>query len=96
MSAGRPLSLLELSADEAAQLQSPAESRTLPHSIVQRAQFVLACAAGNTNTVVAKRFGVSGSTVDKWRQRYLDLGVWCQESIEPLAMANPACGEPLH
>jgi transposase len=47
----------------------------LPHSIVQRAQIVLACAAGDTNTVVAQRFGVRGSTVGKWRQRYLDLGI---------------------
>jgi putative transposase len=47
----------------------------LPHSIVQRAQIVLACAAGDTNTAVAKRFGVRGSTVGKWRQRYLDQGI---------------------
>jgi putative transposase len=75
MSTGRPLALLELSDDQAAQLQSLAGSRTLPHSIVQRAQIVLACAAGDTNTAVAKRFGVRGSTVGKWRQRYLDLGI---------------------
>jgi putative transposase len=66
---------LELSADEASQLQSLAGSRTLPHSIVHRAQIVLACAAGDTNTAVAKRFGVRGSTVGKWRQRYIDLGI---------------------
>ena len=66
---------LELSVDEVSQLQSLAGSRTLPHSIVQRAQIVLACAAGDTNTAVAKRFGVRGSTVGKWRQRYLDQGI---------------------
>jgi putative transposase len=47
----------------------------LPHSIVQRAQIVLACAAGHTNTAVAKSLGLRGSTVGKWRQRYLDLGI---------------------
>ena len=31
--------------------------------------------AGETNTAIAKRFGVRGSTVGKWRQRYLDLGI---------------------
>jgi len=36
---------------------------------------VLACAAGDTNTSVAKRFGVRGATVGKLRQRYLDLGI---------------------
>ena len=75
MPTGRPMAPLELSADEASQLQSLAGSRTLPHSIVQRAQIVLACAAGETNTAVAKRFAVRGSTVGKWRQRYLDLGI---------------------
>ena len=75
MSVGRPMAPLELTADEVSQLQSLAGSRTLPHSIVQRAQIVLACGAGETNTAVAKRFCVRGSTVGKWRQRYLDLGI---------------------
>jgi putative transposase len=56
---------LELSVDDVSQPQSLAGSRTLPHSIVQRAQIVLACAAGDTNTVVAQRFGVRGSTLGK-------------------------------
>jgi len=71
---------LGLSADEASQLQSLAGSRTLPHSIVQRAQIGLACATGVTNTSVAKRFGVRGATVGKWRKlyRYLDhqIAAW--------------------
>ena len=36
---------------------------------------MLACAACDTNTAVAKSFGVRGATVSKWRQRYLDLGI---------------------
>jgi transposase len=75
MPTGRPLVPLELSADEASQLQSLAGWRILPYSVVQRAQIVVACAAGETNTAVAKRFGVRGSTVGKWRQRYLDLDI---------------------
>jgi putative transposase len=67
MPTGRPLVPLELSADEASQLQSLAGSRTLPYSVVQRAQIVVACAAGETNTAVDKHFGVRGSTVGKWR-----------------------------
>jgi putative transposase len=63
---------LELSADESSQLQSLAGSRTLPHSLVQRAQTVLACATGDTNTAVAQRLAVRNSSVGKWRQRYLD------------------------
>jgi len=75
MPGGRPMAPLELSPDEASQLQGLAGSRTLPHSIVQRAPIVLACPAGGTNTVVTKRFGVRGATEGKWRQRYLDLGL---------------------
>jgi putative transposase len=75
MPAGRPMTPLELSVDAVSQLKSLAGSRTLSHSIVQRAHIVLACAAGDTNTAVAKRFGVRGSTVGKWRQRYLDQGI---------------------
>jgi putative transposase len=66
---------LVLSADETSQLQSLAGSRVLPHSIVQGAQIVLACAARDTNTAVAKQFGVRSSTVGTWRQRKLDLGI---------------------
>ena len=56
-------------------MQSLAHSRSLPHSIVQRAQIVLACAAGDTNTAIAKRMGLSGMTDGKWRKRYRELGL---------------------
>ncbi|CAK6692587.1 hypothetical protein BBFGKLBO_01265 [Synechococcus sp. CBW1107] len=66
---------LVLSEDEAQQLRALANSRSLPHSIVQRAQIVLACGAGETNTAIAKRMGLTGMTVGKWRKRYRDLGL---------------------
>ena len=66
---------LVLSEDEAQQLQALANSRSLPHSIVQRAQIVLACGAGETNTSIAKRMGLTGMTVGKWRKRYRELGL---------------------
>jgi putative transposase len=66
---------LVLSEGEIQQLQSIASSRSLPHSIVQRAQIVLACGAGETNTSIAKRMGLTGMTVGKWRKRYRDLGL---------------------
>jgi putative transposase len=50
---------LVLNDDEVHQLQSIANSRSLPHSIVQRAQIVLACGAGETNTSIANRMGLS-------------------------------------
>jgi putative transposase len=47
----------------------------LPHPIVQRAQIILACAAGEVNTAVAKRMGLTGITVRKWRKRFRELGL---------------------
>ena len=64
---------LVLGDDEVQQLQGIASSRSLPHAIVQRAQIVLACGAGETNTSIAKRMGLTGMTVGKWRKRYREL-----------------------
>ena len=72
---GRPMSPLVLDEVEAQQLQALANSRSLPHSIVQRAQIVLACGTGETNTAIAKRMGLTGMTVGKWRKRYLEQGL---------------------
>jgi putative transposase len=75
MAVGRPMPPLVLTEDEVQQLQSIANSRSLPHSIVQRAQIVLACGAGEANTSIAKRMGLTGMTVGKWRKRYRELGL---------------------
>ena len=52
-----------------------ANSRSLPHGIVRRAQIVLACAEGETNASIAKRLRLSQFTVGKWRRRYLQQGL---------------------
>ena len=39
---------------------------------MQRAQIVVACGAGETNTAISKRMGL---TVGKWRRRYRELGL---------------------
>jgi len=52
---GRPMPPLALSEGEAQQLRSIASFRSLPHSIVQRAQILLACGAGESNTSIASR-----------------------------------------
>lgn len=66
---------LDLSDAELQQLQNIASSRSLPHSIVQRDQIVLACGAAETNTSIAKRMGLPGMTVGKWRKRFRELGL---------------------
>ena len=75
MPLGRPRAPLVLGNDERQKLQAIANSRSLPHSLVVRAQIVLACAAGETNKDVAERLGLSGMTVGKWRKRYLEGGL---------------------
>jgi putative transposase len=62
-----------LNDEDIQQLRSIANSRTYPHSLVQRAQIVLACGAGETNT--AKRMGLTGMTGGKWLKRYRELGL---------------------
>lgn len=71
MAMGRPKAELVLSEEEQAQLQSLARSRSLPAALVQRANIVLACAAGATNSAVAQRFGTTNATVGKWRRRFV-------------------------
>lgn len=71
----RPKADLKLSSEERTQLQAIAHSRCLPHALVQRAQIVLASAAGEFNTALAKRLGLTNATIGKWRARYIDAGL---------------------
>ena len=62
-----------LSDDKVQQLQALAHSRSLPHSIVERAQIVLAFGAGESKTAIPKRMGLTRMTIGKWRKRHRDL-----------------------
>ncbi|MDE0152628.1 MAG: IS630 family transposase [Gammaproteobacteria bacterium] len=64
-----------LNEEEKTQLLSLTRSRSIPHGIVQRAQIVLACAEGETNSAIAKRLRLTQATVGKWRRRCLELGL---------------------
>ena len=76
MRTGRPKKQdLVLSARERAQLVSYSRSRSLPHALVRRAQMVLRSAAGDSNTAIAERLGVSLPTVGLWRGRFLARGL---------------------
>jgi putative transposase len=68
---GRPKAELTLSDAEQEQLTSIARSRSMPAALTQRAQLVLACAAGDANNTVARRFRVTQATVGRWRRRYI-------------------------
>jgi AraC-like DNA-binding protein len=71
MATGRPhLFELTLSESERTHLAALAGARTLPYSHVRRAQTILASAAGETDTEIAARFGLSIQTVGHWRRRF--------------------------
>ncbi len=72
---GRPAIPISLNGEETEDLLSIAHSRTLPPGLAQRAQMVLACAAGAPHVVIARRLCVSHVTVGKWRRHYYDQGV---------------------
>ena len=75
MPRGRPMEPLVLTDDEESQLLSVANSRSLPHGLVQRARIVLACAQGEANTSIARRMRLSNATFGKWRKRYRMQGI---------------------
>ena len=75
MPRGRPVAPMVLNDDEKLQLLSLANSRALPHGLVQRAQIILACAEGEANSAIAKRLKLRNNTVGKWRQRYGERGI---------------------
>jgi transposase len=66
---GRPNMALTSSPSERSQLGSILRSRSLPHSLVRRAQIVLLSADGAANRAVARRCGVSAPVVSLWRQQ---------------------------
>jgi len=75
MPGGRPIPPLQLSGEVKTQLETIANSRTLPYAQVRRAQIILMSAQGLTNTVIAKRVGLSIRMVGIWRQRFIDQGL---------------------
>lgn len=72
MPMGRPKAELVLSEDEQSQLASMVRSRSIPAALVTRARIVLAAAAGEPNSEIAKRLQLTRATVGKWRARFLE------------------------
>ncbi len=75
MPRGRPIEPIVLNHEQRSQLLSLANSRSLPHGLVRRAQIVLACADGEPNASIAKRMRLTPTTVGKWRKRYRLQGI---------------------
>lgn len=76
MERGRPKKAeIVLLDHERAELQALAHSRSLPHSIVRRAQMILMSADGMNNASIAEHFDMSRPIVGFWRKRYLTQGI---------------------
>ena len=71
MRTGRPKAALMLSDDERQELEALATRRRSATALAQRARMVLACAAGQDNTTVARRVRVAPATIGKWRRRFV-------------------------
>lgn len=72
---GRPAKELVVSMENRVQLESIARSQTMPALLVRRAQMVLRMADGESNSEVARRFGVSRPTVTLCRTRFRERGM---------------------
>jgi putative transposase len=72
---GRPIQPLVLTEEDRQQLLSITKSRSLPHSLVLRAQIVLFASEGLTNKQIATRLKLCRPTVGVWRKRYLEHGI---------------------
>jgi putative transposase len=75
MKTGRPKKPIILTPEDNEQLKSIANSRSLPHSLVNRARIVLMASQGTPNCVIAEKVSLSPQMVSKWRQRYLEYGI---------------------
>ena len=75
MRTGRPKMPITLSKEEKEQLQSIANSRSLPYSLVNRSRIVLMAAQGTPNRTIAQKVNLSPQMVCKWRQRYIQQGL---------------------
>ncbi|MFH1219059.1 MAG: IS630 family transposase [Candidatus Eisenbacteria bacterium] len=75
MKAGRPRGLLVLSDEEKSELSALAQSRSLPHGLVDRARIVLMSGEGLTNKAIAQAMRTSTQTVGKWQGRYRAEGL---------------------
>src|SRR5260221_3671565 len=74
MAMGRPKAVLVLDAELREQLESLANSRSLPAGLVRRAKIILLSASGKTNVEIARQLETSKVTVSLWRFRFLRQG----------------------
>jgi putative transposase len=75
MAMGRPKSTVVLDSELREQLESLANSRSLPAGLVRRAKIILLSASGKNDREIAAQLETSRITVGLWRRRFLAQGV---------------------
>src|SRR4026208_532788 len=66
---GRPTVRVTISASERMTLEQWARRRTTAQGLAQRAQIILACAAGRSNSEIAEALRLTRQTAGRWRRR---------------------------
>ena len=72
---GRPTKRVSVSSAQKDDLERLAKLKRRTRSVAFRAQIILHCAKGKTDTAVANQLRTSANTVGLWRQRFLERGV---------------------
>src|ERR1700680_935276 len=72
MRTGRPIAPLSLPVEERETLERGVRRPRSAQTLAQRSRIVLECTAGQPNTAVAQKLGLTHQTVGKWRQRFLE------------------------
>src|SRR5882762_5561476 len=80
---GRPKSTLVLDSELREQLESLANSRSLPAGLVRRAKIILLSASGKNDREIAPQLETSRNTVGLWRRRFLAQGVGTLRRVTP-------------
>src|SRR5262245_59213255 len=69
---GRPTVRVTISPSERTTLEQWARRRTTAQGLAQRAQIILACATGRSNSAIATDLRVTRQTVGRWRCRFAE------------------------
>ena len=70
-----PIRKIVLHRGDRGRLETLVRSRTTARRLVERAQIVLASAAGDTGSAICAQVGVSRPTVSRWLDRYDAAGL---------------------
>jgi hypothetical protein len=70
--AGKSAYVIEVSAEERAELERRVACYTLPHKVVVRAKMILYAAEGHSTAEIARRLETAPRVVGRWRKRFFE------------------------